>query len=166
MRRSRVPKFFTKVSSSVFSGVLCLLLLMCLSSIAGAQTPTGTPASRLILDEVAVDLGTAQGFTYAYYPDTATTGTPITMTCSGTTSPFTCAGSFPAFTPGAHSLTVTAKNVAGESPKSPVMSFTFVVVPNAPQNLRIGDDELVDADYVVWGLVQVESTGEQGRQRP
>lgn len=135
---------------------LFVLFALAIAGAASAQTPTGTPTSKLLIDVTSVpDLATAQGYTYAYYPDAATTPTPIAMTCTGAAVPFTCAGAFPAFTPGAHGLTVTAKNVAGESPKSPVLSFTFVLVPNAPQNIRIGDDEFADADYVVWGLVQV-----------
>jgi hypothetical protein len=143
--------------------MLFVLFALSLAGAASAQTPTGTPTSKLLVDEGGSDLATVQGFTYAYYPDTATTPTPIVMTCAGAASPFTCSSAFPAFTPGPHSLTVTAKNVAGESPKSPVLSFTFVLVPNAPQNIRIGDDELADADYVMWGAVSVApAIGQEG----
>lgn len=135
--------------------VLLILALLALAIPASAQT-TGTTSSKLILDEAAPDLATAQSYSYAYYPDVATTPTPIVLVCAGTSSPFTCSGNFPAFTPGGHTLSVTARNVAGESIHSAPLSFTFVVVPNAPQNLRIGGDDADDADYVLWGVERIE----------
>jgi hypothetical protein len=115
-----------------------VLALVLLSTPLFAQT--GTPASKLVFDQVAPDLATASGYSYKYYADGATTGTALTgVTCSGTASPFTCQTAYPAFTPGAHTLQLSATNAAGESPKSSVFSFTFVVVPAAPSNIRIGD---------------------------
>lgn len=105
---------------------------------ASAQAQTGTPTSRLAWDQGAPDLATAQAYAYTYYADGATTGTALTgVTCTGTAAPFTCSAAFPAFTPGNHTLTLTAKNVAGEGPKSSPLSFVFVVLPSAPQNVRI-----------------------------
>jgi|SRR5581483_4152810 len=119
----------------------CLWLSVALSlapTLLLAQT--GTPSSKLIWDQTAPDLATAQAYTYTSYPDGSATGTGLSgVTCSGTTSPFTCQVTYPAFTPGAHTLQLTAKNAAGESPKSAAFSFTFVVLPAAPVNLRIGD---------------------------
>lgn len=98
---------------------------------------TGTSTSKLVLDQQAPDLATANAYIYRYYADGVATGTVITMTCTGTSAPYTCSGSMPAFTPGPHAVTFTAANVAGESAKSAVVSFTFVVIPSAPQNPRV-----------------------------
>lgn len=92
---------------------------------------------RIGWDQIAPSLADAQGYTYRYYPDAVTTGTILTpVVCSGTTSPFVCSAAFPAFTPGAHTLTLTAANIAGESGKSSVYSFTMEIIPNAPSNIR------------------------------
>jgi hypothetical protein len=114
--------------------VLAALLLVVSS--AGAQT--STPASKLTWDQASVaSAAEAQALTYRYYPDGSTTGTTLAgVTCTGTT-PVVCQATFPAFTPGAHTLTMTAANAAGESVKSAVFSFTFVVIPAAPGNIRI-----------------------------
>jgi hypothetical protein len=53
------------------------------------------------------------------------------------TSGFSCSITFPAFTPGAHALSLTASNAAGESAKSAPISFTMVLVPTVPGALRI-----------------------------
>jgi hypothetical protein len=115
------------------------LLLMPL--VGDAQV--ATPGVSLAWDIAGADLVTVQGYTYRYYPDGATPdgatpGTVLTgVTCSGAASPFTCSVPFPAFTPGSHTLTLTAANVAGESIPSAPFSFVFVVVPGAPSNIRI-----------------------------
>jgi hypothetical protein len=113
-----------------------LLLLLAFASPAFGQTViTG---NRLGWDQAASVLTEAQGFTYRYYPDAASTGTTLSgVTCAGATSPFQCSAPFPAFTPGAHVVMLTAANIAGESVKSQSMQFIFVVVPGAPANLRI-----------------------------
>ena len=98
-----------------------------------------TPNSKAIWDQVAVDLAEANSFIYRYYPDGSTNGITLQATCVvGVAAPFLCSAPFPAFTPGAHVLTMTATNAGGESPKSPVFSFTFVVVPSPPTNIRLG----------------------------
>ena len=83
--------------------------------------------------------------TFKYYPDAVATTTtkPYTggvvltnVTCAGTAT-VTCTVPFPAFTPGAHQLSLTATNAAGESDKSAPLSFAFVVVPNPPTGLTI-----------------------------
>ena len=116
--------------------LLILGLALALPTLLFAQT--STPASRIAWDQAAADLATAQALTYRYYPDGAATGTVFSgVTCSGTASPFTCSVAFPAFSPGPHSLTLSAANAAGESAKSAAVSFTFVVIPAVPANPRI-----------------------------
>jgi hypothetical protein len=98
------------------------------------------PTSKLTWDQPNVpDAPTAQGYTFKYYPDAVVTGTALaSVTCSVITAPtVTCTVAFPAFTPGSHTLALTASNIAGESVKSAPLAFTFVVVPSAPNSLRI-----------------------------
>lgn len=115
------------------------LLVITFALFAGvASAQTGTPTSQLAWDQSAANLATAQAFTYGFYPDSAAVKTALaSVTCVGTASPFQCSVAFPSFTPGAHTLTLTASNVAGESPKSPALAFTFVVIPTAPTNPHI-----------------------------
>ena len=114
--------------------LLALILVLTIPSISWSQATT---VSRLALDQDAPDLATANSYTYKYYSDNAIAGIILVFVCTGTSSPFLCTASFPAFTPGAHTLTVTASNIAGESPKSGILSFTFVIIPSVPTNLRI-----------------------------
>lgn len=116
---------------------LLTLTLLLAAVAAPAQTPTtGTP---LVWDQPNVaDAAEAQSFTYRYYADGAATGIVLAgVVCSGS-APVICQAPFPAFTPGPHSLTLTASNSAGESAPSAALAFTFVVVPTSPANLRIG----------------------------
>lgn len=109
---------------------------------AAAQTAV-TPASKLVWDIAAPDLATANSYTWKTYADNAATGTPlpgVTCVASATAGSFVCSSAFPAFTPGvSHTITISATNAAGEGPKSDPLSFTFVMVPNKPTNLRGGD---------------------------
>jgi hypothetical protein len=116
-----------------------VLAFVLLAGIASAQS-SATPTSKLVWDQIAPDLATANAYTYREYPETWVSGpgtvlTPVT--CTGTTSPFVCSTPFPAFTPGGHAVTMTAGNAAGESLKSTPFPFTFVVIPSPPTNLRI-----------------------------
>lgn len=114
---------------------LALAILLC-ASVVSAQN--ATPLSKVAIDQAAPDVKSAGLYTYKYYADGSTTGVTVTgVTCTGTISPFTCTFSIPAFTPGNHSITVTASNEVGESPKSLPLTFTFVVVPATPVNLRL-----------------------------
>lgn len=108
-----------------------------------AQT-NAVPTSFLGWDQPGPYTGNPQTNTYRYYPDGATTGTVLAgVTCTlipNAVAPnplYSCRAGFPAFTPGAHTLTLTAANAAGESAKSAVFAFTFVVVPGSPVGLRI-----------------------------
>lgn len=117
---------------------LLLALAVFAVLVAPLQAQTAVSANKLGWNQTALTLADAQALTYRYYPDGATTGITLSgVTCTGTASPFACEVPFPAFTPGNHSLTLTAANVAGESGKSSPLSFTFVVVPAIPTGLII-----------------------------
>lgn len=83
---------------------------------------------------------------YKYFADNATVGIQLTeVVCSSTNSAdpnavFACTAKFPAFTPGPHSIYITATNPSnplGISDKSETLNFTFTVNPATPRNLRI-----------------------------
>ena len=113
-------------------------LALVLGLVAGLTAQTAIPTSNLAWDQPAPTLAAAQNYTYKYYPDTEPSATTFaTVACAGTTSPFVCVTTFPAFAPGAHTIQITATNIAGESARSAMFAFTFVVVPGAPANIRI-----------------------------
>lgn len=114
--------------------ILLTLAIILLPIVGSAQA---IPTSKFDFDQIAPTLAEAQAYTPKYYPDGATTGIASTITCTGATSPYTCSIPVPAFTPGAHTVQLTVSNAAGESPKSAIFNFTFVVIPSAPANLRI-----------------------------
>lgn len=117
--------------------ILFTIIILLVASTVYAQPPV-TGANKIGWDQAAPTLADAQGYTYKYYPDSATVGTTlVSVTCAGTVSPYQCQVPFPAFTPGPHNLTLTAGNLAGESVKSAPLSFAFVVTPGAPTNLII-----------------------------
>jgi hypothetical protein len=121
--------------------VRALLVAVVFGFLAGvAHGQPATPANSILWDQGGPDLATVNGYTFKYYPDGAAAGItfPAPVVCTGTVSPFTCKVPYPAFTPGAHTIIVTASNVAGESAKTGTLSFTFAVVPTAPANLRSG----------------------------
>lgn len=119
----------------MFKQILLAAALLGIPTLAHAQA---TPTSKLEWDQNAGNLTEAQAITYRYYPDTVPGGTVLSpVTCVGPTSPFVCNVPFPAFTPGSHTLSMTAGNDGGESLKSSPLNFTFVVIPNPPTNLRI-----------------------------
>jgi hypothetical protein len=117
------------------------LILVCAFALSTTvlSAQVGTPTNHLAWDQGGPDLATVQSYSYNLYPDAVAVPTILTsVTCSGTASPFTCTVAFPTFTPGSHTLTVTAVDAAGESAKaSPSLSFQFVVIPLAPVRLRV-----------------------------
>ena len=117
---------------------LLTILCMLLASVVSAQP--ATPTSKLLWDQPNVaSAAKAQAYTFRYYADGSATGTILTgVVCTGTAT-VTCSAAYPAFTPGPHSLTLSAANAAGEGPKSAPFTFTFVIVPSAPVNIRSGD---------------------------
>lgn len=112
-----------------FIGLLCLWAVPAFAQTAG-------PGSHLAWDQIAPDLATAQGYTYLLTAD-AGTATVVAGTCTGALSPFVCTTPIPAFTPGPHTVVLTAGNVAGASLPSAPFAFTFVVIPSTPTGLRI-----------------------------
>jgi hypothetical protein len=118
---------------------IALSLMLLFAGVPTASAQQVGPTSKLVWDEPGPDLATVSAYIYNIYPDGATTLTVMAgVGCTGSASPFTCETNFPAFTPGQHTLILSASNVAGESAKSPSFAFTVVVVPSAPQNIRIG----------------------------
>ena len=120
----------------MFKFLLACVMVLGFSVVASAQA---TQASKIGWDQPAPDLATASAYSYKHYDDSGTTGITLTpTTCTGTVSPFQCQAAFPAFTPGAqHTIALTATNQAGESLKSTALPFTFIVIPNPPQNVHI-----------------------------
>jgi hypothetical protein len=117
-----------------------ILILTAIAQPAFAQG-TATGGNSLGWTQTGPDLATVSAYTYKHYDDASATGVAFTgVTCAAsTTTPgaFDCQAPFPAFTPGSHSMAMTASNVAGESAKSSPLSFVFVVVPAVPTSLRI-----------------------------
>lgn len=115
-----------------------LLLAVALTVVPAVLYGQAIPTSKFAWNQEAPTLADAQNYTYKYYDNGSTTPqTLIGVTCTGTTSPFACQAPFPAFTPGNHSVTLTASNIAGESPKTSPLDFTFIVSPASPTNFRI-----------------------------
>jgi len=116
-----------------------ILLVLALTALPNVLYAQATPTSKLAWDQAAPTLTDANGYTYKYYPDGAATGVTLaSVTCTGSSSPYACQVNYPAFTPGNHTLQLTATNAAGESVKSSPFAFAFVVIPAAPANIRIG----------------------------
>jgi hypothetical protein len=115
---------------------LLLVLLLLISPIMiGAQNATSS--NHFTWDQPAPDLATANSYTYKYYPDALAGVTFSGVVCSGAATPFSCTVLIPAFTPGSHSIQLTASNLAGESAKSVSFPFIFIVSPGTPANIRI-----------------------------
>lgn len=115
---------------------ISILILGCLAFASSAFAQAGTN-STLAWDQPNTTATEANTYTFRMYPDGSATGTVLAgVTCSGA-APVVCLVPFPAFTPGSHTLQLTAGNVAGESAKSAAFAFTFVVVPSIPTAIRI-----------------------------
>lgn len=116
--------------------VLLAIVFVCVASVASAQT--GSANNKLAWDQPAASIAEAQSLTYKLYADGAATASTLpTATCTGATAPYACSVPFPAFTPGSHTVQLSASNAAGESPKSAAFGFTFVVIPASPANIRV-----------------------------
>jgi hypothetical protein len=116
-----------------FPVVFIALVLLAFATAAFAQPPA-LPGQKFVWTQ-GTDAATAQAYTWKIYNDGATAGVALApVTCVANTPPTTstCSVNIPAYTPGAHSITITATNAAGESPKSDPLAFTFVAVPAKP----------------------------------
>ena len=94
---------------------------------------TATPASKLGWDQVGQTATVATAAAYTVYIDGATVGVALTgVTCVTAAVPAngsTCSATFPALTPGTHTLVGTQTISGTESAKTPTpFSFAFVVV--------------------------------------
>lgn len=116
---------------------LVLAIVILIATLPVALMAQAVATSKVGWDQSAPTLADAQGYTYNLYADGSTTAQVLTATCTGTVSPFSCEAPFPAFTPGNHTLTLSAKNIAGESAKTAPFAFTFIVTPATPTGLRI-----------------------------
>jgi hypothetical protein len=119
--------------------LISLILVLLFFRIVEAQANN---TSKLTWDQDAPDLATANGYVYKYYPDISVVGITLnSVSCViAIPGPFVCSVNYPAFTPGNHTLTITAANIVGESIKSTSFSFAFVVIPSPPKNIRISGD--------------------------
>lgn len=116
--------------------LICLLVALA-ASVSAQQPVPATAKSQFAFDQDAPDLASVQGYTFRLYIDGSATGAVLPVTCTGAAIPFQCAGPIPAFTPGTHTVTVSASNEAGESDKSEALTFRMVIVPGKPTTLRI-----------------------------
>lgn len=121
--------------------IMCFSAALFLAALASVEVAAqAIPSSKFGWDQTAPTLADAQGYTYRIYADGATTGQALAnVTCvtTATAGTFSCDAPIPAFTPGNHTATLTASNIAGESAKSSPLAFTFVVTPAVPAGLRI-----------------------------
>lgn len=141
-RRAHRRAHLKEARQATMRRLLPILLVLAGALPARAQTPppTATPSSHFAMEIIAADAATAQAFTWRLYADGATTGQQLAgVACSASTTAGTqtCTMPVPAFTPGAHTVTFTAANAAGESPQSAPLTFTLVVIPSTPTNARV-----------------------------
>ena len=105
--------------------------------VASAQTQA-TGASRFAWDQPNLSAAEAQLLTYNLRVDGSTTPVVLSnVSCQDVAGVAVCGCPIPAFTPGNHTSTVSAQNVAGESLPSNVLTFQFIIVPSAPVNFRL-----------------------------
>jgi hypothetical protein len=118
--------------------VLLVVAAMVALSAVDAQAQTASSRSKLVWDQDAASRAEAQAYAYRTYSDGSTGGVIVSgVLCAGTVSPFVCEITFPTYAPGQHTVAMSAANAAGESATSLPLSFTYVVVPSSPRNLRI-----------------------------
>lgn len=84
------------------------------------------------------DLVTVQSWTYKHYDDGKTVGEAFTgVVCDGLVTPFHCSVAVPAYTPGTHTIQISASSADVESAKSDIFSFKMAIVPGVPKNISI-----------------------------
>jgi hypothetical protein len=128
-----------RISRHVLGLTLCALLIA-----ATAHAQTANPTSKLLWEQGNTSTpADALALIYRDYLDAATTGAILTPTgcvvTSGQTTTSTCTAPFPPMTVGAHAISITASTSqsGSESTRSNVVTFTLVIVPATPTNLRI-----------------------------
>ena len=129
-RQARLETPSASVTAMRLSYVFAFLLL---SSSAFAQSPA-TPTSGFGWNQVAQSLAVAQGYQYQVEIDNVLVPTPLTVTCTGTASPFSCTAGIPPVTPGDHTARLRTVDVSVPSsplasPFSTVLSFNMRAVP-------------------------------------
>lgn len=118
--------------------LVCVCALMLATVSLAAQNPNATALNVVGWNQAAPTLADASGYVYRTYDNGSTTPAVMAgVTCAGTVSPYQCEAPFPPMSPGNHSLTLTASNIAGESGKSVPFVFTFIVTPAVPTNFGI-----------------------------
>ena len=123
--------------------ILFILIFLVIAPITYAQNIV-TSSAKITWDQDAATLIEAQKYLYKYYLDNSTIGMVLVrVNCIGTVSPYQCQVAIPAFTYNTHTLSLTANSSVGESPKSPIVTFTFALNPDSlktpiePKNLVI-----------------------------
>ena len=110
---------------------LALLALCAVPALAQTPVPSPTPpTTKLAFDHDGLNTDGYRLKVDALAP------VAITPTCAVVASVRSCELPFPALTPGAHTLTIIAWNIAGEAVSAP-FPVTVIVVPTAPANIRI-----------------------------
>ena len=117
---------------------LILVALLLLPSLAYAQVPQATSSQKFAWDQDVAASENIPALMFKYYTDGATTGVILTgVVCTGTAPTLFCSVPIPAFTPGTHSIKLSAINIAGESALSVPFDFALVVTPSAPRLIRV-----------------------------
>jgi hypothetical protein len=117
---------------------ILLLSLLLVPSIAYSQNPVATASQKFGWDQDIAEGENVPALVFKYYADGSTTGVVFTgVICGGTAPTLSCTVPIPAFTPGNHSIRISASNIAGESALSVPFDFALIVVPAAPRAIRI-----------------------------
>jgi hypothetical protein len=108
-------------------------ILFIVSTLSYAQSVV-TRDAKITWDQDATTLVEAQKYFYKYYLDNSNVGMVLVrVNCIGTVSPYQCQVAIPAFTYNTHTLSLTANSSLGESPKSPIVTFTFALNSDSPK---------------------------------
>lgn len=114
--------------------------LLFISSVAYAQA--ARPTDKFAWTMAESNLVTAQGFRYELELDNTVLPNPLTVTCTGTTSPFDCQSPIPPITPSQHTVRVRAIDITVPNEIlvgdwSDPLQFTMRATPNKPGTLKI-----------------------------
>jgi len=115
-----------------------VVLLVAAAYVAAQSIPNAGPNDSFGWNQTAPALTDANAYVYKYYLDGATMGSVFSgVKCTGSAAPFACAVKIPTFSPGQHSLTITAANSTGESAQSVPFAFVYGNPPPSPNNISI-----------------------------